>query len=224
MAVQVEPAALDREPERPPARGARCGGCAARPSRAASAPRGRARRSGCPSSRPCEEAKCVQLEPELAARSVHQRDEARARCRRGGPASAIAASLPDTISRPFSSVSSRTRRPRGSSPTPEPGSAAPPGVIRTGSFGLARARSTSSAVMIFVRLAIGSTRSGRCAPQHLARVRRRTRARRAAACRSCTWKASTPASGTSGAGSASIERRRLARRLRARAHRRRADG
>jgi hypothetical protein len=35
-------------------------------------------------------------------------------------ASAIAASLPDTISIPFSSVSARTRRPFGSRPTPDP--------------------------------------------------------------------------------------------------------
>ena len=72
-----------------------------------------------PGSSPCEEAKCVQRSPHSRARlfiSATKRRSSPETC----TASAIAASLPDTISSPFSSASVRTRRPFGSSPTPEP--------------------------------------------------------------------------------------------------------
>ena len=72
-----------------------------------------------PFSRPCDDAKWVHSSPQSAARSLITSTN-----RRSLPAvctaSAIAASLPDTISSPFRSVSRRTRFPRGSSPMPEP--------------------------------------------------------------------------------------------------------
>jgi len=71
------------------------------------------------SSSPCDDEKCVQSSPQSRARRFiipTKRRSVPARC----TASAIAASLPDTIINPFSSVSSRTRFPRGSRPMPDP--------------------------------------------------------------------------------------------------------
>ena len=61
----------------------------------------------------------MQVRPSSAARWFIMRTK-RASLPAMWTASAIAASLPDTIRRPFKSVSSRTCRPFGSSPTPEP--------------------------------------------------------------------------------------------------------
>ncbi len=70
-------------------------------------------------------------------------------------ASAIAASLPEGSSNPYRRSSSFTFLPSGSSPTPEPEKSSARRVIITWSSGLEWA-TTTSAVIIFVRLAIGS--------------------------------------------------------------------
>ena len=76
-------------------------------------------------------------------------------------ASAIAASLPDGSSSPCSSALTLTRLPRGSRPTPEPVYASASAVMRAVAFPGTRS-TTTSAVIIFVSEAIGSTRVGRC--------------------------------------------------------------
>ncbi len=76
-------------------------------------------------------------------------------------ASAIAASLPDGSSSPCSSAPTLTRLPRGSRPTPEPVYASASAVMRALAFPGTRS-TTTSAVIIFVSDAIGSTRVGRC--------------------------------------------------------------
>src|SRR5918993_1568692 len=73
--------------------------------------------------------------------------------------------------------------------------------MRTGSFGRLRS-TTSSAVMIFVRLAIAATSIGR-RRQSTSPVSRSKTSPARGGLRSCTWNASTPPSGTSGTGSAS---------------------
>ena len=62
----------------------------------------------------------MQVRPIARARAFISADEARARVPLTRWASAIAASLPEGSSSPWSIVSTPMRRPRGSSPTPEP--------------------------------------------------------------------------------------------------------
>ena len=119
MPVQVQLVALDREAAGSPTAAARSGGCAASPSPAASAPPGRARMSGCrPPARATRRSGCSRSPQRRAFRFISPTK------RRSLPdtctASAIAASLPDTSSRPLSSASSRTRRPLRQQPDPRP--------------------------------------------------------------------------------------------------------
>ena len=75
-------------------------------------------------------------------------------------------------------------------------------MIRTGSFGWLRS-TVSSAVMIFVRLAIGSTSVGRRRHSTSPVSTSNTSPARGGR-RRCTWNASTPESGTAGVGSPSM--------------------
>ena len=112
-------------------------------------------------------------------------------------------------------------------PRRSPSSSAPPCVIRTGSFGWLRS-TVSSAVMIFVRLAIGSTSVGRSRHSTSPVSTSNTSPARGGR-RRWMWNASTPESGDGRRGLALDQRRGFAGRLRRgrrgrRAHRQRHGG
>ena len=162
VVVEVELAALDRERQRPPSGGGRSAPAAASRSTArAIAARSRGARVVAAVLEAVGRARSAcRAGPSPRARRVHQRDEARHACRAARWASAIAASLPDGSSSPWSIVSTPIRL-----PAREQADARALVVQR-----LARDRAparprgtrsaTSSAVIIFVSDAIGSTRVG----------------------------------------------------------------
>ena len=117
---------------------------------------------------PCGVEKRVHVEAELARALVHQAHEAPARCRPLCCASATAASLPDTSSRPFRSASSCTFLPLRQHADRRPRRACGAPGDRARDRAGPRARRPASAVIIFVRLAIGSRRARVAAPQHAA--------------------------------------------------------
>ena len=109
----------------------------------------RARRSGCRSS------------PSSAARRVHPPHERRRRVPASCSASATAASLPETMISPRKSPRSGTCSPGLQHPDPRALDARRLGADRRPLSSGRGARRSSSAVIIFVRLAIGSSAAGR---------------------------------------------------------------
>ena len=156
----------------------------------------------------------MQSSPQSRARrfiSPTKRRSVPARC----TASAIAASLPDTISSPFSSVSSRTRFPRGSRPDArarvvERRLRDPHRLVRMAPLDheqrghdLRQARDRQHAAWAAARHSTSPVSTSNTSPARGGRRRWR-------------WNASTPASGDGGRGLALDQRRGLAGRRRAR--------
>ena len=120
-----------------------------------------------PASRPWEEAKRVQVEPELPGAPVHLPHEAPL-----GAGYVLGERYRRIVARHHQQAVEQRLEPHAPAAREHPdrlaaGSAARPRVIRTGSFGRVRS-TTSSAVMIFVRLAIGTAPQRSPAPEHLA--------------------------------------------------------